>query len=306
MKRIWIYQSNTFEVNTRGTKVTALSLFEDTYAKLSAAGLSDAVILAMLTTFEPAYEGYRDMYALKNSVLGIYEGHTLQFETVLGEMPIQLRTWEGKVRAEYIEDSPDERMIFPGKRTPFLEGTYEARISIVKSLSDTLAGYPLLATTKTLVDTYYNRLYGARLAQQQKEGNSDTLSTLLESQRVITCTEMYGVLGQLMNHFRHNTERVADFFDLTLLRTNTNNVPTTIFKGQVTDDHTGLPIEGAVVRLPQIGEEVTTNATGNFEITVETGTHTVEVSAVGYLFYQQTEVEFVAGETKIIDIALRH
>ena len=306
MKRIWIYLSNTFEVNTRGTKVTALSLFEDTYAKLSVAGVTDPVIQAILLDYEPACAGYREVYALKQSALGAYEGNTLNFETVLGEMPVQLRTWEGKVRAEYLEDSPDEHIIFPDKRTPFLNGTYESRINRVLSLSNTLAGYPILATTKTLVDTYYNRLYGARLVQQQKEGSSDTLSTLLENQRVLTSTELYGVLGLLMNHFRNNIERVSDFFDLTLLRSNTINVPTTLFKGQVTDDLTGLPIEGAVVRLPQIGEEATTNATGNFEITVEIGKHTVEVSAVGYLFYQQTEVEFIANENKVIDIALRH
>ncbi len=305
MKRNWIFLSNTFEVQTRNSHITTLSLNEDTYAKLTAAGMTDPVIQAIVVAYQPIYEAYHDMFALKQSVIGVYKGHTLQFENVLKELTNHVRVWESKVRVEFIEDSPDERKIFPGKRTPFLKGPFEKRISTVKSLSNTLAGYPVLSATKTLVDTYYNRLEGSRLAQQQKEGDSDSLSSLLESQRIITCKELYSILGQLMSHYKDNPIRVADFFDLTLLRANTKKVPTTVFSGQITDFNTGLPIASAVVRLPKIGGESTTDANGNFKMTLETGTHTVEVAAVGYLFYRQTEVELIVKENKIINVALK-
>lgn len=305
MKRVWIFLANTFEINTRGTKRTALSLFEDTYAKLKFIGASDATIMAIYLAFEPFYEAYRDMYALKQSTLGIYEGHTLQFETVLGEMPHQVRVWEGKVRAEYIEDSPEERMIFPGKRSPFLNGTYEERINAVKALSNTLNGFATLTAVKTLVDTYYNRLAGARLVQQGQEGSSDQLSSLLEDQRIITCKELYGVLGQLMNYYRYNPDRVADYFDLSLLRVKSGTGSTTMFSGKVTDFNTSNPIPNALVSLPQIGAEATTNENGDFEMEVETGTFTVEVIAAGYLVYQQPNVVFSASENKVLDIALK-
>ncbi len=305
MRRNWIFLSNTFEVQTRNSHITVLSLNEDTYAKLTATGMTDPVIQSIATAYQPFYEAYRDLYALKKSVIGVYGGHTLHFDNVLKELTNHVRVWEGKVRVEFVEDSPEERTIFPNKRTPFLKGPFEKRISAVKSLSNTLAGYPVLSATKTLVDTYYNRLEGSRLAQQQKEGNSDTMSSLLESQRIITCKELYSVLGLLMSHYKDNPLRIADYFDLTLLRENTKKVPTTVFSGQITDFNTGLPIAGAVIRLPKIGEEATTDANGNFKMTLETGTHAVEVAAVGYLFYRQTDVEFIAKENKKMNFELK-
>lgn len=218
MKRVWIYQSNTFEVNTRGSQINALALFKYTFAKLSVASVTNPVIQVILISFEPFYKDYCDKYALKQVELEVYKKHTLQFKTILDEIVDHIRIWESNVRAVHVEDSEDERKIFPKKRTPFFSQSYKNRIKAIKSLSIVLSNYPILSATKTLVDTYYNRLEGSRLAQQQKEVESDRLSALLESQRIITCTELYGVLAQLMYHFRYNTKRVNTFFDISLLR----------------------------------------------------------------------------------------
>ncbi len=80
-------------------------------------------------------------------------------------------------------------------------------------------------------------------------GDSDSLSSLLESQRIITCKELYSILGQLMSHYKDNPIRVADFFDLTLLRANTKKVPTTVFSGQITDFNTGRKMILAVAKM---------------------------------------------------------
>lgn len=52
-------------------------------------------------------------------------------------------------------------------------------------------------------------------------------------------------------------------------------------KGKVTDD-TGMPLEGAIVRIKGMNKSTLTSATGEFTLPAVTGKETIEVSAVGY------------------------
>ena len=305
MKRDWIFSYNTFEVNTRRRHRVALSLFENTYAKLKEAAATDAVMLTIFNGFKPYFEAYRDLYALKQAGDGLYEGQTLGFTKVLAEMKLQLRTWEAAVRVVYTEDTPEEHMIFPNKRTPFLIGTYEERISMVETLGKTLAGFPALASTQTLVITYYNRLQGARLLQQQKEGNSTNLASLLESQRIITANELYGVLAQLMFHFRTQRVFIKNFFDLGLLRIDVKAHKTTQFSGSVVNANTGAPIAGALVKILETQTEISTNAEGKFTLVIKTGIYTLLVSAPGFNSLQQNKVMFRADKKKVLNFVLQ-
>lgn len=221
MDKEWIFLSNTFEVQTRGTQVRALSLFTDTHAKLKNED-KDEDIAIMFVELDPVYNAYAQLYGQKQSIDGIYEGKTLGFEEILEQMPTELRKWESKVRYFFPEDTPTEHEIFPNKRSPFLTGTYETRILAVSALAEKLGNYSDLSAAQLQVQSYYNLLQGARLAQQEKEGASKQLSNLLENQRVVVCEVMYGILGLLMHKFRSDRPQIARFFDLTLLR-NTNN-----------------------------------------------------------------------------------
>ena len=291
MKTKWLVLHNTFATGTKGSLKKALTLFEDTYAKLKAEAANDPDIQLILTDFEPFYLAYQSLYAQKQAILGMYEGHTLAFENVLADMPHQIRVWESKVRAEYMEDSPEEHMIFPNKRSAFLNGTYEERINAIKSLTLRLANFPALAPVQALVHTYYNTLEAARLNQQQQEGQNDKLSSLLEKQRIDTCTELYGVLARLMWKYRYDTDRVNNYIDRALFAQSSGTGGITILKGRVADIQ-NVPIVGAKVSLPEIGLETDTDATGAFEMEVETGTFRVEVAAAGYQTYIEMGVVF--------------
>lgn len=296
MKGKWLVLNNTFATGTRGSHKKALTLFEDTYAKLKAESVNDVDILTILTDFEPFYFAYQSLYAQKQAILGMYEGHTLGFENVLADMPHQVRVWESKVRAEYMEDSPEERMIFPNKRTDYLQGTYEERINAVKSLTLRLANFPILAPVQALVQTFYNQIEAARLNQQQQEGQNDKLSSLLEKQRLDTCTELYGVLARLMWKYRYNTDRINDYIDRDLFMQSAGTGNITLFKGRVANVQ-NVPIAMAKVSLPEIGLETETDAMGAFEMEVETGTFRVEVAAVGYQTYIEMNVLFEVNKT---------
>ncbi len=305
MKTKWLVLNNTFATGTKGSHKKALTLFEDTYAKLKAEATNDADIQLIVTDFEPFYLAYQSLYAQKQAILGMYEGHTLGFENILADMPHQIRIWESKVRAEYMEDSPEERMIFPNKRSDYLQGTYEERINAVKSLTLRLANFPILAPVQALVQTFYNQLEAARLNQQQQEGQNDKLSSLLEKQRVDTCVELYGVLARLMWKYRYDTDRVNNYIDRELFMQSSGTGSITIFKGRVANTQ-NVPIVGAKVSLPEIGLETDTDSMGYFEMEVETGTFRVEVAAVGYQTYIEMGVIFETNKTvdKNINLAV--
>ena len=216
-EQMWRFLINTFEVQTEGSNVKMLSLATDTHAKLNNE-TSDPDILLIFNDFDPFYDAYRQICINYDLVAGDYEGETLAFETILDSIPTEIRKWEAGVRFVYVEDSPEERAIFPDKRTPFLQGTYEDRISAVGTLVEKLSSDPALAAVHVMVQTFYNTALSARLAQQGEEGNLGQLSDLRENQRLITADEMYGVLGRLMHKFRNDRDQVERFFDLSLLR----------------------------------------------------------------------------------------
>lgn len=221
--RQWIFLSNTFLVNTEGTFKKALSLFTDTHAKLRNEQ-ADPDIAAMFAELDPVFQSYATTYANWAMVKGTYKGKTTGLEELMLEkMPLQLRKWEGGVRAVFDEDSADEVEIFPNKRSPFLNGSYEQRIAQVRALADKLTEYAALSATQVLVESFYNTLESTRLRQQEKEGDVKRLSVLLENQRIIVCHVMYGILGLLMHKYQTDTNDIERFFDLSLLRQTGND-----------------------------------------------------------------------------------
>jgi hypothetical protein len=218
MEASWHYVQNTFESATRRSNKKALILFEDTMAKLKSEGQINPNVQAIADYFEPHYSAYQNLFAQKQGSNGLYEGRTLGFEILIEQLNERLRTWEGQVHNHYPEDSVEDRTIFPNRRNPFLKGPYDLRISALSTLAQQLSNYAVLATTASLVSSFYNQIEGARLLQQQHEGNSVRYASLLEDQRLRTCDELYGVLARLMFEFRNNRERVTTFFDLTLLK----------------------------------------------------------------------------------------
>ncbi len=222
--REWIYVNNTFLVNTKNTYRRANKLFADTYAKLTNE-VADPDIALMVAEYEPVFESFVNNYANWKTAKGTYHGKTVNVEDLLGEqLKVNLRRWEGNIRAVFNEDTPTEIEIFPNKRTPFLQGTYEDRIIAMKALSDKLLEYPALAATQLLVESYYNQVKSSRLLQQQKEGSVGALSILIENQRIIVCHVLYGILGLLMHKYKTDPNDLVRFFDLELLRRSSNDV----------------------------------------------------------------------------------
>ncbi len=291
MKRNWLFINNTFETQTRFSNVKALRLFRDFWSKLSAHTALDPYIAAIFADFDVAYKEYDRLHTRKDAAAGIYKGRTLNFGNEIGRLPELLRVWEGQIHYHFPEGSIEDTELFPRRRTPFLTGSYDDRVNAVRTLAINLGNYPVLNTLQAQVQTYYDTLMLARDMQQQKEGLNDQLSTLLEEQRIITATEMWGGYARLLYYYRYNPERVLDFIDIELLRTSSIASVLVTFNGKITDIN-GNVIANATISLPQIGIEATTDSLGKFSMDVESGTWNIEIEAAGYQTFTQNNVIF--------------
>lgn len=308
MLKPWIFQSNTFEVNTRGSHVAGLSLVTDTDAKLHA-GIADPDILVAYNLLHPVYDAYRIININYDMVKGNYKGDTLAFSTLMDTLPLNLRIWESGVRAVYIEDSHEEVAIFPNKRNPFLNGTYEDRITAIGALELKLSSIVPLAATHALVQSFYNAALSTRLTQQEEEGTVAQQSDLREKQRILVMDGMYGVLGLLMHKYRADRDRIASYFDLTLLRSAGSSAQPIELSGLVLDKVTNLPLANAIVKAVVNDKTFTTTTApdGNYKVVVDNLTEATDAlmgfAATGYVDKEEAVV-LVPGENQVVNAAL--
>ncbi len=211
---------NSFESQTRQSHKKAVSLSTDTTDKLR------VTVPAPLQAIYNAYLPFHDAYiALNLSVElaeGTYKGKTLSFENILDTISEKLRLWEPPIRVIFPEDSPTEVEIFPNKREPFYDGTYEQRLLAVKALRDKLLEYtganPSLVPVQADVAAFYTLANTARQTQQGNEGSLSALRTQREAQRKTTMGAFWGtVYGGLLGLYYLTPELIADYIDLPLL-----------------------------------------------------------------------------------------
>ena len=258
---LWRPLINTFNANTATSNVKMLTLATDTHAKLKAEE-SSPPIAEILTVYEPVFFAYRDICQQYDFMVGDYRGATLGFENIIETLPQVIRVWESAVRAVYVEDTPEERAIFPNKRTPFLSGTYENRLNAIGALATKTASIPALAGVAAQISSFYNTALAARLAQQTDEGSVGQITDLRENQRVLLSNELMGVLGKLMFIHRHNLVEVERYFDLSLLRRTGNEEPVVregdLMPGLIANiDFGDADLEDASIKLESTGSTMT-------------------------------------------------
>lgn len=217
-ERPWIFTGNTFESQTRESSKRMYLLAADHRAKLQNQ-MADPEIAAMLTELDTAYPAFVQARMLWQVASGTYKGKTQMFEEKMKDLlRVQLPKWEGRVFNEYPEGTGTATEIFPDKRRPFYEGTYEDRVNAVSALANKLLEYPALAATQTEVAAFSTDMHALRDLQQNKEGAATAAASTMEEKRILLAVTMYGILGLLMHKYKENRHRINDFYDLTLLR----------------------------------------------------------------------------------------
>lgn len=220
MERTFRMLQNSFLSQTTGSHKKAVSLFTDSADKLR--GNANAALAAIYVLFEPFFNAYISLNDAVSMLEGTYKGKTNLFEHLIDNVANKLREWEGPIRTLFPEDSSTEIEIFPNKRSPFLQGTYEQRLSAIRVLRDKLLEYtvanPSLVAVQADVAAYYTLCNTARQTQQGKEGSLNDVRSQREEQRVATANAYMGIVyGGLLQQFYTDIERVGDYIDFSLL-----------------------------------------------------------------------------------------
>ena len=314
--RKWIFLSNTFFVQTQESMKNALSLAQDHLAKLTASE-SDATIATLKANYLPAHNNFVTAYNLLQSKLGLYKGKTQTTEEALEELSqVKINEWRGQVFPIYNEGTANATAIFPQGRRPFQQGTYEQRIEAVAALYNTLATFttePALINLGDIVQSYYNNLLAVRALQQNDEGSTNVLRENLRLAHINLCNALYANLGGLMQKYATNTDAIAGFFDLSLLRDTGLEVLTNI-EGNIEPNamlNLGLlPDEGTVIRFEnktdvplEIGlSENGTTYSGNTTTLGSAGTIEIKIAdlnSVGNLILLRNQSNSVTGSYKV-------
>jgi len=291
------YLINSFLVATRNSYKKALSLGMDHLAKLTA-NQADAVVAAILATFDPVMQAFLAAQQNLDAALGDYKGDTQSVEGLFEVMNDEkLAYWEGQLFFHFPKGSVQATQLLPHGRAAFQKGTYEQRILAIKTFGDKCAPIAVLGALSVNVLAFHTQIASARALQQSSgEGQVAALRDLRETARVALCTEMYGNMGLLAHHYRTDPLQVERFYDFTLLRQKSETTPHVVTaKGTVRDADTNLPVFNATVKFILPGSEtiiVQTDADGEFAATLGTLTETVngtmEVSAAGYKLFTET------------------
>jgi len=218
MKRIWLYLSNTFEISTRKAYAKMMKIAKDHDSRLNG-DKTDPDILALWNFFNPLLLVYINLFTQWQSSISFRISKTLILTDTFQLLSKPwIREWQNKVNAIFPEDSPEDKAIFPQKRTPFQSANYEVRIEAVNTLATSLAPYPELAAVKEDVESRYGRLIAARDNQKQAMQNEEKSLQDLEKQRVVLANALYRSLASLMVKYYEEPTLADRFFDLTLIR----------------------------------------------------------------------------------------
>lgn len=235
----WKYAENTFDSNTRGSRVKMNRIVVDHDAKFAAAATeagADPRLAPFYADWVPRREAWFLNYGRWQNTKAGYGGGTRAFENLLSvlqskpgpEQDSKIENWDNRIRVDAPRGSALYRTLLPQGRAPFSEGSYDEIINEVKNLGVRLSAQvakPALVTLGGEVTGFYNQLNAARTQQQGQEGDTDMDASEIEVARVDIARALYGNCGALMNIYQETPERITAFFDLDTLRESSPEAP---------------------------------------------------------------------------------
>ena len=229
----WPFTENPFDNGTKGSYKKMNIISADTDSKLFGQQVIPA-ILALFIYFNVYRLSYLAAYVKWKSKKAAYRSATEYVYQLLAQLSgDKIEEFDIRIQVIYRRGTPQYINLFPDLREPFQKGEIDERITALATLLSNIDADPALATIKADIQLFYDLILAARNQQQAREGEVDTLSAELETERVSCSRAMYYVLGGLMQHFKDNASQIADFFDLETLRGHVTDVVDLLFEGPI-------------------------------------------------------------------------
>ena len=219
----WKYGQNTFLSLTAESYKLMNILLSDHVARMIATQGADSDFMAIVSRNAPIKIAWDTAYQAWIAIRGTYKGKTQAWEMKLADLStLRIKQWDITIQGTFLEGTGEYTQLLPNGRAPFQSGAYDLRLAEVKALQNRLLtvspAVPALTTLAATIGTYHAEMKTLRDSQQGAEQQVDSLSTLLEIQRLAAATVMYKNLGRLMEKFSDMPVRIEDYYDMNYIR----------------------------------------------------------------------------------------
>ena len=215
--RLWHYLMNSILIVTTGSYRAMRIIANFTLDALNIP--LNPFIIALHTNLAPYVTAYLSAYAAWLAQLGVQISSTNVFYLALESLrSTDSKLWDRMIQAVYPRGTVGYKKLMPHGKKDLQSGSQEDKVAAVEALSLNLVGEAGLVPVKTLVDAKLAILNSNKSSKNTGKSNTNIFSDAVENARVNLAQELYGVLGNLMYHFRANPSLIAPFFDITAIR----------------------------------------------------------------------------------------
>lgn len=213
--RLWSALWNVFDNQTKGSFKRMLIASKDHLDKLRQVVLIHPQLQGELDFLLPHFIHFQEVYAGADSNRLYYQSNTQNVEKMFADLSSYwIKKWDIAIQNHFLEGTVEYTMLLGDRRTPFQSGSYEERVSKIRSLASRLQDFPQLSVLQAEVSQYATDIENARTKQQGFEFKENTYSNQLEAARLKLAQAMFGVLGALQRYFWDNLEAVETLYEL--------------------------------------------------------------------------------------------
>jgi len=220
----WIYSRNQFDNATINnykladliTKQHDIALQQDN---------TDTVILSMYNNFHPFRINFSKEYVSWMTMKASRKSSTRKVENMMIELlSNKIEEWDIKIQGVYRQDSVKYIAILPNRRKPFQKGSYEVRISRLKSLAESIEKDTLLKDVNDDIILFITEIENARNSQMGLRESLRKQSLKVDTAKIACVELMYANLGGLIQKFYKTPKEIERYFNLEAIRSHSNKI----------------------------------------------------------------------------------
>jgi hypothetical protein len=236
--KLWSFLNNVFLSATSNSYRAMKKIGNFTVAALDAKK-SDPFFNSLLTLLLPYVTTYNNAYSTWVSKLGTQMGHTASLKDLLKQLSTEkIETWDLAIQNLYRDTTAQYIALLPYHRIPFQNGSQDDRITAVEALIKAIGDDTKLKDIKKEIQDFYDQLATDYNTQKGSKSSTSNNSDAVEAARIASATMLYGILGELMSHFKATPAEVGNYFDLQTLR----NIEQSVYKHDINGGETLLAV----------------------------------------------------------------
>ena len=224
MKRKWIYLMNFMDPKGPHNYTRALKIVTHHNDALRNQRSNEDIGIIFDRT-DPLVAAYTA--EMKNKLFSkcVSTGQVETFDNLKAQLPLTLAKWDGRIQSFFEVDTITYKNLFVVHRSELYIGPIEVVITKLETFHALVAQQTVLAVIAADILVFINKLKAARDLKGEKSGDIDAKSIELDVAYDAVTLMIYRNLGRLIDLYGDDSERIAQFFDLALIRYHSSESP---------------------------------------------------------------------------------